>query len=84
MTAQPDSATPEQTDANKRRQAYTVATTRLREAHRDEFNKFQQEEAARLGIDWKPRPTEQEKAAATLQRIIREFPDLAEKVTTQP
>lgn len=71
------------TDSNDRntkiRQAYSAAAKRLREAHKQEFDTLQAEEAQRLGVDWKPRPTNEDKAARQFAELLRDNPGLAEK-----
>lgn len=67
-------------DAEKKlRKAYGAATTRLREAHRDEFNRYQTEEAKKLGVEWKPRPSKSEQAAAQLEALLESNPELIDK-----
>jgi len=66
----------ELTDAQKLRLAYSRAGTRLREEHQDEFNKFQTEEAAKLGLNWSPRPTGLDKARAEMEALFAAHPDL--------
>lgn len=72
--------TKEPSDAQARRAAYTAATARVREAHRDEFNRYQQEELATRGIEWSPRLTDEEKALASMQETLRKYPNLASQV----
>ena len=75
----------DQTDkASKQRKAYGAATARLREAHRDEFNTFMQEEAKTLGIDWKPKPTDAQKAKAQLDALLAEHPELRSEFGLPP
>lgn len=62
------------------RKAYTTATSRLRDHRRDEFNEFMTEETKRLGIDWSPRLSAEEKAWKDVKAILSEHPDLAGKV----
>jgi hypothetical protein len=62
------------------RKAYSQATSRLREAHRDEFNQYMAEEATKLGFEWSPRLSPQEKALKDVQAILAEHPDLADRV----
>lgn len=66
------------TDANKLRKAYGTATQMLRDKHRDDFNALYSKEAAKLGVEWKPRATGEEKAAKQLMSILGEYPALAE------
>jgi hypothetical protein len=68
-------------DAAKTRKAYSAATRRLREAHKDEFNGFMREEAKRLGVDWAPRLTPEQKAEQEFDRLLEEHPHLRAKVT---
>lgn len=60
--------------------AYGVATKKLRDAHRDEFNRLYQAEAKAMGLEWTPRPTASEKARAQLLSLLEEHPDLAAEV----
>lgn len=62
------------------RQAYGAATRRLRESHRAEFNALMQEEAKELGLDWKPKPTDAEKAAAQVAALLAAHPELREQM----
>jgi hypothetical protein len=66
------------------RKAYSAATAKVRDAHRDEFNAFMVEEAKALGVDWKPKQTDEEKAAAKLQAILAEHPHLREQMGLPP
>lgn len=68
------------TDAQKLRKAYGRATTVLRENHREEFNILQQEAAHELGLTWKPKPSEAEKAKADLHALLTEHPELLDEV----
>lgn len=45
---------------NSRNKAYTAATTRLRDAHRDEFNAFLEEEYGKMGLAPRKRRTPEE------------------------
>jgi len=60
----------------KVRQAYHEATNRLRREYRDRFKALQAEVAAELGIDYKPRPTKEERAEADLKKLLDENPGL--------
>lgn len=66
------------------RKAYSAATAKVRDAHRDEFNAFMVEEAKALGVDWKPKPTEEEKAKAQLDALLAEHPHLREQMGLPP
>lgn len=63
------------------RAAYSAATKRLRESHREEFNTLQKEEAAKQGIDWSPKPTKEERALAEVQRLLDENPGLVDRLS---
>lgn len=55
----------------------------LREAYSDEWNGLMQKAAAAEGIkDWAPRKTAEQKAEEDLQRLLSEFPHLADKIKT--
>lgn len=56
--------------------ARSTAASRLRQAHREEHDKYLAEEMAAQGIDWKPKPTPEQKAKQDLERIYAEFPHL--------
>jgi hypothetical protein len=62
------------------RKAYGAASKRLREAHRAEFNQFMAEESKALGYEWKPKPTDEEKAAEQLAALLAAHPSLREQV----
>lgn len=64
------------------RQAYGAATQKLRDAHRDEFNRLYQESAAELGVEWAPRPTAEQRAEAEFDALLEQYPHLKER--TQP
>lgn len=64
----------------KLRAAYGAATKRLREENLDRFNELRAEESTRLGVDWKPRPTAEQKAEAELEALLATHPNLAEKL----
>jgi hypothetical protein len=63
-----------------KREAYSAATTRLRDAHREDFNTFLVDENQKRGITWSPRKTDEEKAAETLAKILKDYPDLATRL----
>jgi hypothetical protein len=68
----------------KVRKAYSAATARIREAHREEFNVFMKEEAKKAGIDWNPKPTDEEKAKATLDALLAQHPGLRAEMGLPP
>ena len=71
------------TEATLKREAYGAATTRLREQRRDDFNALLVEENASRGIDWKPKPTEEQKAAEQFAQLLAAYPNLATKFQPQ-
>lgn len=71
-------------EAELRRRAYAAGEKRLREAHRDEFLQYVQQEAAALGVEYKPRPTATEKAQAKLEALLSEHPELREQLAQAP
>lgn len=67
--------TPE-VSGKERSAVYTEAIARLRSKYRDEFDGYLQEGYARLGIEWKPRPNELQKARVEVERLLSEHPEL--------
>lgn len=66
--------------SNLLRQAYGAATARLREAHRDEFDRYQVEEARSLGVEYKPRMNPEQKAEKQLAELLEQFPHLRDRL----
>lgn len=58
------------------REAYGAAMSRLRKAYPDEFNVLRMEEAKKRGLEWKPKPSEKEKARQQLALLLRDYPEL--------
>lgn len=58
------------------RKAYGAATSRLREEHQAAFNLLYTEEAKKLGVEWHPRPTTEEKAKQELAALLEANPEL--------
>jgi hypothetical protein len=82
VTQAPAESTESKTEnerGNLLRQAYGKATARLREAHRDEFDGFYEEEAKALGVDYKRKPSAEEKAREQIAALLAEHPHLAEQ-----
>lgn len=67
--------------SNKLRQAYSAATTRLREEHRDEFDTLYSQEAQDRGVDYTPRLSPEQKAAQEMAELLEKFPSLREQFT---
>lgn len=82
-----DGPVPSVTDPEERskalRKAYGNATTRLREEHRDEFDRIYTEEARALGVDYQPKPTAEQKAEAELQVLLQQYPHLRDKIASE-
>ena len=73
----------EQAEQDKKavvRAAYTAAGARLREAHHDEFIKYQVEEAKARGVDWKPRETPEQRASSEFDRLLVDYPFLRDRL----
>jgi len=73
-------STPSEDRKTALRQAYGEATTKLREAHRDEFNDLYAAAAKKHGVDWSPRPTEEQQAEALFDDLLTRFPALRDRV----
>lgn len=67
------------TTTDPKRAAYSAATTRLRNDHREEFNRLVKEEMAARDIEWEPRPTEEDKASTQIEALLEKYPDLRAK-----
>lgn len=63
----------------KLRKAYGQATQDLRDAHKEEFQTMYGRRARRLGIDWSPRMSSEQKAEAEFARLIQAYPHLLER-----
>lgn len=68
--------------STKLRTAYTQANTALREKYRDEFERLYQEKAEALGVDYKPRPTAEQRAQEQMEAILNDYPHLREQFGT--
>jgi hypothetical protein len=62
-----------------KREAYSAATTRLRDEFRQRFNELLIEEMGKRGVNWSPRPTEEQKAEQEVADLLARFPELREK-----
>ena len=87
MTSQTTESNVEGTDSEESRQtllrqAYGAATARLREQHRTEFDTLYEEEANNRGVDYKRKPTAEEKAKAEVEALLEKFPHLRESITS--
>lgn len=65
------------------RRAYGKATQVLRENHRDEFNDLYSKCAEAEGEEWHPRLTAEQRASQEFDRLLEEFPFLADRLPTQ-
>jgi len=71
------------TTEQKRNAARTTALRRLREAHRADWNRLLKAELDKVGVEWTPPPTEEEKAAQTVLELLEKFPDLRHRVANR-
>lgn len=62
--------------------AYGSASQELRDRHREEFNTLYSEHAKALGEEWHPRLTAEQRAAEEFDRLVAEFPFLADRLPT--
>lgn len=87
MSVSPAESTPTaETEKSRQallREAYGAATTRLREARREEFDSLYVQEAQARGVDYKPKPTAEQKAEAELAELLEKFPHLRDKVSAE-
>lgn len=70
---------------NKERQANLnkasgLAFKRLKEDHLDEWNGYMSEETKKLKEPWEPKPDEETKALRELEALLKDHPELADKV----
>lgn len=65
------------------RKAYGAASQDLREAHRDEFDKFYEVRAQEAGVEWHPKPSAEQKAEQEFRRLLAEHPEVAERVLAE-
>lgn len=78
----PDTTTPATDSENKAMSAArSAAAATLRESHLEEYNALLTGEAKARGITWTPRPTKEQRATEEMERLLKEFPHLAEQVT---
>lgn len=68
----------------KLKKAYSNATSRLRQDHRDDFDKLMSEEAQNLGVEYTPRLTPEERAKKELEEILEQFPSLRDQINPGP
>lgn len=81
--AAPQQSSNSESKDNLLRQAYGAATQRLREQHRDDFNKLYAEEAKQRGVEWTPKKSPEEKAREQLEALFAEHPHLREEYLAQ-
>lgn len=65
------------------RQAYGRATQVLRDEYRDRFNALYSEAAEALGVEWKPRLTEEQRAEQQFKELLTAYPHLADKIAAE-
>jgi hypothetical protein len=68
---------------NLLRKAYGTATTQLREKYKDEFVLLQQSAAQKLGLDWSPRKSKEQRDRDKLQKILSDNPGLKDELFAQ-
>lgn len=69
------------TERNKALNAASAAASkRLKEENLDTWNKYMVEEATARGQEWAPKPSPEAKAEADFQRLLTEYPHLADQV----
>lgn len=71
--------TAEEKESAAKREAHSRATTRLRNEYRVRLNEITKEEMKARGIDWNPKPTEEEKAAAQVAELLAAHPSLRDQ-----
>lgn len=59
----------------RRTKAYSQGQSRLREEHREDFQRIVKEEASKLGIEYVFAPTAAEKARAQIAALLEQFPE---------
>lgn len=69
--------------SNKLLQARHAATAALIDAHREEFDQLYTAEAEKRGVTYTPELSEAQKAEQTLNRLLEDHPELAEKLRQQ-
>lgn len=62
------------------RKTYDIATQKLRERFPEEFIDLRKEAAKELGIEWEPRMTAEQRAEQEFNRLVEEYPHLAEQL----
>lgn len=78
-----ESADEKKDRSDKLRKAYGEANTELRENHRDEFEALYVKHAAAVGIEYKPKPTKEQKAEAALAALLAANPGLKERLVEE-
>lgn len=63
------------------RQAYGQATKELRDTYRETFNEMYAKAAAALGVQWSPRPSDEEQAAMQFDELLTRYPHLRDRVS---
>lgn len=66
--------------ARLRREAYSTATSRIRDENRDIFNRLMTEECEKRGVEWTPRLDEEGKALETVRDLLDKYPSLRGRV----
>lgn len=66
----------EKTEAQLKTAAYGKAVARLKEKYQEDFRALVKEEMAKVGVEWSPRLSDEEKAARDIEAIYAKFPGL--------
>lgn len=70
----------EETEQETKRKAYSRATTRLRNENPTLWNEVLKDEYAKVGIEWEPKPTEEQKAKAQIEALLAAHPELRTQI----
>lgn len=65
-------------------EAYSDASKKLRENHRQEFIDLRVAYCKEKGLVWKPAPTKEERAEQEIRELVKANPSLAEKFGIDP
>lgn len=66
-----------------RRQSYNAAETRLKDEYKSRFRWLVQDEAAKRGVTYEFRKTEEEKAREQYEELLAKFPGLRDQPASE-
>jgi hypothetical protein len=66
--------------ARLRREAYSTATSRIRDENREMFNRLMSEECEKRGVEWTPRLDDEGKALEMVRELLEKYPSLKGRV----